>query len=236
MDTKKQQNSDAGLENIICITNRRLCPKIPAATQKHLLSKLPQKTAERLLQSLSPALTREFCALYIQLERLAKKHPKAIIVREKDLTPKEYALLLGLCQTLCRSFDIPLIAHSFVDAARQLDITKLHLSVGALLKLGGRPDHLSLLGVSVHSLDDAQKAVDLGADYLIAGHIFETECKAGLPGRGLHFLERLCRQSPIPIYAIGGITLERLPLIKKAGAAGGCMMSALMQPNLWDLH
>ena len=51
----------------------------------------------------------------------------------------------------------------------------------------------------------------------------------GLKGKGIGFVEAICKACPIPVYAIGGINLERLPQVRKAGAAGGCMMSGFMQ-------
>ena len=51
----------------------------------------------------------------------------------------------------------------------------------------------------------------------------------GLPGRGLEFLENVCKEVDIPVYAIGGITAEKMPQILGTGAAGGCMMSGFMQ-------
>lgn len=61
------------------------------------------------------------------------------------------------------------------------------------------------------------------------GHIFATQCKPGLPPRGLALLKEVCTHSPIPVYAIGGITLANLPQVLEAGAAGGCMMSGFMK-------
>ena len=49
-------------------------------------------------------------------------------------------------------------------------------------------------------------AEKLGADYLIAGHIFNTPCKQGTPGRGLDYLRRVCESVSIPVFGIGGIT------------------------------
>ena len=67
-----------------------------------------------------------------------------------------------------------------------------------------------------------------GADYIFAGNIFETDCKKGLPGRGLEFLENVCKAVNIPVYAIGGISEEKMPQILGTGAAGGCMMSGFI--------
>ena len=86
-----------------------------------------------------------------------------------------------------------------------------------------------ILGVSCHSVEEAGKAKELGCTYIIAGHIFETDCKKGVPPRGLEFLKEVCDTIDIPVYAIGGITMDNIALVKNAGAAGGCMMSGLMR-------
>lgn len=87
----------------------------------------------------------------------------------------------------------------------------------------------SCIGASVHSVEDALAAQKAGATYLTAGHIFDTDCKKGLPGRGLAFLKDVCQATALPVYAIGGVTPENLPDVMAAGAAGGCMMSLAMK-------
>ena len=64
-----------------------------------------------------------------------------------------------------------------------------------------------VIGTSVHSVEDAIKAEQLGATYMTAGHIFATDCKKGLPPRGLDFLKNVCDAVEIPVYAIGGINI-----------------------------
>lgn len=63
-------------------------------------------------------------------------------------------------------------------------------------------------------------AVKNGATQIILGTIFETECKKGLKGKGLEFVREICKACPVPVYAIGGINLERLQQVMDAGAAG----------------
>ena len=85
-----------------------------------------------------------------------------------------------------------------------------------------------------------------------AGHIFATDCKKGLPPRGLDFLKNVCDAVEIPVYAIGGINIApsddstasdappaydampdisvpRLADVMECGAAGGCIMSGMMR-------
>ena len=72
------------------------------------------------------------------------------------------------------------------------------------------------------------EAEKLGCTYITAGHVFATDCKKGLPPRGLSFLKEVCYSVTIPVYAIGGIDENNMEAVRQAGAAGGCMMSGFM--------
>ena len=78
-------------------------------------------------------------------------------------------------------------------------------------------------------MEDMREAVAAGADRIILGTIFETECKKGLRGRGLSFVKEICDVCPVPVFAIGGIKTDNLREVMDAGAAGGCMMSGFMR-------
>ena len=84
------------------------------------------------------------------------------------------------------------------------------------------------ISVSVHSLEQALAAQDLGADYVVAGHIFDTPSHALEQGRGLKFLQEICESLKIKTYAIGGINFENLGKVKDAGAAGAYMMRGFL--------
>ena len=72
------------------------------------------------------------------------------------------------------------------------------------------------------------EAQALGCTYITAGHVFETDCKKGLPGRGLEFLRNVCVAVDIPVYGIGGIDSDNIALVRNAGVSGVCLMSSLM--------
>ena len=72
------------------------------------------------------------------------------------------------------------------------------------------------------------EAQALGCTYITAGHVFETDCKKGLPGRGLAFIQKVSAAVEIPVYAIGGIAPSNVSQVKAAGASGVCLMSSLM--------
>lgn len=92
--------------------------------------------------------------------------------------------------------------------------------------------HIQRIGTSIHSVEDAIFAESHGADYITAGHIFTTDCKKGLPGRGIDWLKSICNAVSIPVYAIGGISDANASMLSDCTIAGYCMMSASMQPPL----
>lgn len=164
-----------------------------------------------------------------QIEKIAAKRPAGIILREKDLSESEYMELAGQVMGICRRYGVECILHTYINAATRLGCRNIHLTLEKLKNSGIDPDRFKEIGVSVHSLGDAAEAQRLGATYLIAGHIFDTECKQGLPPRGIPFLEEICRNVDLPVYAIGGISAENASLAVGAGARGVCIMSGFMK-------
>lgn len=174
---------------------------------------------------------RKLCGNFLpRIEEIAACRPKGIILREKDLPEDEYARLAREVKAVCDNYDVPFIMHSFVQAAISLGVNRIHLPMPLLRQLTAEEKtEFHNIGASVHSAEEAKEAETLGASYLTAGHIFATDCKKGLPGRGPEFLSEVCRSVNIPIYAIGGISPENIKEVRKAGASGACVMSGLMQ-------
>ena len=165
-----------------------------------------------------------------QIERIASAHPKAIVLREKDLSEKEYEQLARQVMQICQKHGTLCILHSFTNTAITLHATAIHMPLPLLRKMTTQEKaHFQIIGVSCHSLEEAQEAQDLGCTYITAGHIFLTDCKKGLPGRGITFLKEICEKIHIPVYAIGGISSQNIDSVRAAGAAGACIMSGLMQ-------
>ena len=84
------------------------------------------------------------------------------------------------------------------------------------------------IGCSVHSMSEAAEAVRDGADFLVVGNVYQTGSHPGRPPAGLE----LVRQATIlgvPVIGIGGITPERAPAVREAGAYGVAAIRALWQ-------
>lgn len=155
---------------------------------------------------------------------------EAIILREKDMSEGDYRELAKKVLACCGLYHKKCILHTFISVARGLHCPYIHLPYSVFLKSMGQVKTMGFqeIGTSVHSVEDAMKAEHLGATYLIAGHVFDTDCKKGLPGRGVEFLREVCRSVTVPVYGIGGITPQNLPQVLETGAKGGCSMSLAM--------
>ena len=169
-----------------------------------------------------------------QLERVLRLRPHGLILREKDLSDAAYTALAKKVLALCRKEEVLCFLHSRISSAKELNCRNLHLSVPALDAMMPEErrqlrEEFDRISVSCHSMEDMQFAVECGASQIVLGTIFETDCKKGLKGSGTGFVREICRACPVPVYAIGGITPERLPEVMEAGAAGGCMMSGFMK-------
>ena len=181
-----------------------------------------------------------------------------ILLRESDLSGHEYEKLARKTLEIiaeCGS-NMQLILHTYASVASRLGASELHLPFAKFMASGGeRAINLRDLvkfdgassdkergggicgsnltqklkiGVSVHSLQQALSAQELGADYVVAGHIFDTPSHALERGRGLKFLREICENLSIKTYAIGGINFENLDEVKEAGAAGVYMMRGFL--------
>jgi thiamine monophosphate synthase len=107
----------------------------------------------------------------------------------------------------------------------------IHLKSDAALNAGDARSRFAgaaWVARAVHSAREAARARDEGADLAVFGHVYQTASKPGEPGRGVSALAAACRAAdPLPVFALGGITLARIPEVISAGAAGVATRSAL---------
>lgn len=152
----------------------------------------------------------------------------SIVLREKDLPENDYKDLATRVLEICKKNNTECILHTYYKAARELDCKKIHLPLHILKANTHIYKEFNEVGVSIHSVSEAIEAINLGATYITAGHIFATDCKKDIPPRGLSFLSEVCSSVNIPVYAIGGISPENAQKAINAGADGICIMSGLM--------
>ncbi len=165
-----------------------------------------------------------------KIEAACETGVKLIQLREKELTAKSLFFLAQSLRAITAHYGAMLIVNSRLDIALATNADGLHLPEDALPVQTVRRFFSRLVGRSVHSVEGAKEAEQSGADYLLFGHIFETPSKS-VPPRGLNALEEVCKAVSIPVYAVGGITPERVSACLNAGAFGVAVMNSLMSAS-----
>lgn len=159
-----------------------------------------------------------------RIEKIVAAKPDRIIFRDKDCNDEEYVKFALRVLSISDKYGVPCSMYFHPEIFSDIHWTMPMLQHIRLSDMNYR----RFVGVSVHSVDEAKEAESKGADYVTAGHIFETSCKPDLAPRGLDFLREVCNSVKIPVYAIGGINPQNIAQIAQAGAGGACIMSGFM--------
>ena len=151
----------------------------------------------------------------------------ALVVRAPGGTTAHLTAFAERVTALARPAEAAVVVHARPDLARAVGAQGVQLRREDLAPADAR---LVLsngwIGVSVHSREEAETAIADGADYLVAGNVFETSSHPGRPARGLPWLAELCSLGA-PVVAIGGITPQRAGEVQRTGAWGAAAISAL---------
>lgn len=169
--------------------------------------------------------------LFSVIEAALRGGVKAVQLREKDLSTDKLLPLAQELRTLTRQHGARLLINDHVDLALAVEADGVHL--------GGhsRPTETvrrqvgteMLIGVSTHSKDEILTACEQGADFVTFGPVYATPSKVayGAP-QGLNALADACRNSILPVFALGGITSERAAEVRTSGAHGIALISAII--------
>ena len=152
-------------------------------------------------------------------------------VREKDLAAEEQVALARGLLPIVRRFGARLTLHGDAKLAETAGLDGVHLSaVDDAARARDVVGRERLVGISVHSAQEASRLDPALLDYAIAGPAYETDSKPGYgPALGRAGIAAIVSAARIPILAIGGITAETTSQVLQAGAAGVAVMGALMR-------
>lgn len=166
-----------------------------------------------------------------EIAELALRGGASIIqLRDKEASPRELLSEAFALAQLCRQYGATFIVNDRLDLALASGADGVHLGQDDLpAKAARRLLQGKLLGISTHSLEQAVKAEEDGADYIGVGPIFPTATKeTGYRPLGLEGLRRIREAVKVPILAIGGISFENAPSVIAAGADGVAVISAVV--------
>ena len=165
------------------------------------------------------------------LQQIVNAAAPAIQLRERDLSARELVTLAREVQAVTASHGAQLLINDRIDVALALGGVGVHLRSNSLPVsvarqiLGPR----RLLGMSVHSVEEGLSAQSQGADYIVLGPVYETPTKQMYgPPLGIHTLEKACGLIRIPIFGIGGVTAARAREMRRAGAFGAAVITAIL--------
>jgi thiamine-phosphate pyrophosphorylase len=151
-------------------------------------------------------------------------------LREKNATAQEFIQLGKKIKELCALYDAIFIINDRVDIAHIVGADGVHLGqddidINSARHLLGKD---AIVGISTHSPEQAQKAVESGADYIGVGPVFKTPTKPGRQAVGLEYVKWAAKNVDIPWFAIGGIDLNNIDQVIKAGATRVAVIRAIM--------
>jgi thiamine-phosphate diphosphorylase len=155
------------------------------------------------------------------------------VVQLRDFT-KTHREMYTLCQALSLALPslekISLNDHADVALAMRtggIQVGRRSLPVDVVQSMGRAMHWRGEVGCSVHSLEEAQNAEQLGADYVTFGHIYDSQSHLGEAPRGVEALARVVEAVRIPVIAIGGITQANMHNVLATGCAGIAVIGAV---------
>ncbi|WP_312094412.1 thiamine phosphate synthase [Niallia sp.] len=133
-------------------------------------------------------------------------------------------------QELCKQYDVPFLVNDDIELAIALDADGVHIgqedeNAKKVRNLIGN----KLLGVSAHSIEEVNAAIEVGADYIGIGPIYPTSTKKDAKAvQGTTLIQKIKEQNLlIPIVGIGGINSDNAFPVIQAGADGVAIISEI---------
>ncbi|MDA2913393.1 thiamine phosphate synthase [Acidobacteriia bacterium AH_259_A11_L15] len=156
------------------------------------------------------------------IERAIAAGVDLIQIRESDLATRELLALVEAAVARARGTGTRILVNDRLDVALAASADGVHLPTHGFPVADVRREYPDLLiGASCHNLEEARRAEEGGADFVVFGPVYETPAKKPYgPPVGVEKLAEAVRAAKIPVLALGGIKLENAGACLQAGAAG----------------
>lgn len=167
--------------------------------------------------------------LYEQVEAALKGGVTCVQLREKELDETAFLQETKALCALCRRYVVPFIVNDNVEIAIACGADGIHVGQEDLAagEVRRRVGENMILGVSVHTVEEARQAVRDGADYLGLGAVFPTSTKTDVEQMPNETLRAICDAVDVPIVAIGGINRGNILKLAGSGVDGVALVSAI---------
>ena len=168
-------------------------------------------------------------SLYEQVKEALENGVTCVQLREKELNESDFLKEVKQISTLCKEYKVPFIVNDNVNIAIACKADGIHIGqedmeLTNVRKLVGED---MIIGVSAHTVEEAIKAQEGGADYIGIGAVFATSTKTDVDVLSFDTLKSICEAVDIPTVAIGGIQKDNICKLKKSGIDGVAVVSAI---------
>ena len=164
-----------------------------------------------------------------QVEAALRGGVTCVQLREKELGEEAFLAEAKEISALCRRYGVPFFVNDNVDIAIACGADGVHVGQEdmAAAQVRRRVGDGMMIGVSVHSVEEAVEAVKNGADCLGVGAMFSTSTKADASVLPREVLRDICSAVDVPVVAIGGIGKGNLMQLAGTGVDGVALVSAI---------
>ena len=168
-------------------------------------------------------------SLYEQVASALKGGATCVQLREKELDDAAFLHEAMEISALCKQYGVPFFINDNVEIAIKCHADGIHVGqedmAAALVRQRVGDD--MMIGVSVHSVEEALEAVKNGADCLGVGAMFATPTKTDVNVLSKDILRDICAAVDIPVVAIGGISKSNIAQLSGTGVDGVALVSAI---------
>ena len=168
-------------------------------------------------------------SLYEQVEAALKGGVTCVQLREKELDDETFLEEAVEIAALCKKYEVPFFINDNVDIAVKCKADGIHVGQEDMMaaQVRQKVGEDMMIGVSVHTVEEALEAVKNGADCLGVGAMFSTSTKTNIEVLSKEVLKDICAAVDIPVVAIGGITKSNISQLVGTGIAGVALVSAI---------
>lgn len=168
-------------------------------------------------------------SLYEQVESALKGGATCVQLREKELDDENFLNEAMEISSLCRQYGVPFFINDNVEIAIKCHADGIHVGQDDMeaSQVRQRVGNDMIIGVSVHSVEEALEAVKNGADCLGVGAMFSTSTKTDVSVLPKETLCDICAAVDIPVVAIGGIGKSNISQLAGTGVDGVALVSAI---------
>ena len=167
---------------------------------------------------------------YSCIEEAIKGGVKIVQLREKNISTKDFYEKALKVKEICKNYGVLFIINDRLDIAQAVGADGVHLGQSDMPIEEARKilKDKFLIGATARNIEEAKKVELSGADYIGSGAIFGTSTKDNAKKLEMEELKKIVASVKIPVFAIGGININNVGILKNIGLQGICAVSGIL--------